>query len=229
MHDLLGTRKTLTNVLADLLQKHPSKKIVDLCSGSGGPMPEVVDILRNEPSFSDLSLTLTDLFPDDEAARSFNGKKDHIHYQTTPVDATDPGALSGIRTMVSSFHHMKPDQAISILRSAAEHREAICIYEISDNTPPVFLWWIALIPNFIMSFFVTLKVRPVSWQQIVFTYLIPIIPLVFAWDGAVSNVRTYTLNDLDELLRQVPSENYVWEKGTTDGRMKQLYMTGYPV
>ena len=80
-----------------------------------------------------------------------------------------------------------------------------------------------------MSFFVTLKVRPVSWQQIVFTYLIPIIPLVFAWDGAVSNVRTYTLNDLDELLRQVPSENYVWEKGTTDGRMKQLYMTGYPV
>ncbi len=49
-------------------------------------------------------------------------------------------------------------------------------------------------------------------RQLVFTYIVPIIPLCFAWDGAVSYARTYTLDDLDELLSGLRSEDYRWEE-----------------
>lgn len=131
--------------------------------------------------------------------------------------------------MISSFHHMKPDNARKILENAEKARQPILIFEISDNNPPVFLWWIAIPINFIMALFITPWVRPMSWKQLFFTYLIPIIPLCFAWDGAVSNARTYTLDDLDELLEGLSSESYKWEKGKIKGKTNQLYLIGKPV
>ena len=41
--------------------------------------------------------------------------------------------------------------------------------------------------------------------------------------GAVSNARTYTLTDLDELLLDVPTDGYQWTKGLRSaGPMKQI-------
>jgi len=71
-------------------------------------------------------------------------------------------------------------------------------------------------------------VRPMTLQQLVFTYLIPIIPICFGWDGTVSNARTYTLDDLDELLSGIPSDGYEWEKGVIEGKTNQIYLLGHP-
>lgn len=70
--------------------------------------------------------------------------------------------------------------------------------------------------------------RPFTWQQLLFTYLIPIIPICFAWDGAVSNARTYTLSDMELLLEGLESDDYTWEKGVIDGKSKKLYLLGLP-
>ena len=67
-----------------------------------------------------------------------------------------------------------------------------------------------------------------SWQQIIFTYLIPILPFGFAWDGAVSNARTYTLSDLDELLVGLKDDGYIWEKGIVEGKIPSMYLIGKP-
>ena len=131
--------------------------------------------------------------------------------------------------MVGSFHHMKPMIARKILESAQKSRQPICIFEISDNSFPIFLWWVALPINFILTLFITPIVRPMTWQQIVFSYIIPIIPLCFAWDGAVSNARTYTLSDMDELLKDLESDDYHWEKGSFEGITKKLYLLGLPM
>jgi hypothetical protein len=82
---------------------------------------------------------------------------------------------------------------------------------------------------FLMAFVLTLFVRPLTWKQIIFTYLLPIIPFCFAWDGAVSNVRTYTLNDLEILLKGLRIEDYKWEKGRITKKANKLYLLGYPV
>lgn len=61
-----------------------------------------------------------------------------------------------------------------------------------------------------------------------YTYLLPVIPLCFAGDGAVSNARTYTLNDLDQLLTGLETDDYHWDKGLIAGKAKKLYLLGLP-
>ena len=229
-HRVLGTDQLLAALVARALQHTSHRHIIDLCSGSGGPMPAVVRLLRDRDGLGDLKLSLSDLFPNHDAAAEINGGKSGDNYITTPVDATNIGqSLPGVRTLVCSLHHMKPELARSILKDAKESRQPICIYEISDNAAPRWLWWLAIPPAFIMTLFVTPLVRPFTIQQLVFTYLIPILPLFIAWDGAVSNARTYTLHDLDVLLEGLQSADYKWEKGVVKSRLgNNLYLLGLP-
>ncbi|MES0489832.1 MAG: hypothetical protein ABUK01_07580 [Leptospirales bacterium] len=231
MHRILGSPEQVAKLVSKALLYSKKPEIIDLCSGSGGPMPEVIEILQNKYNVKNIKLTLSDLYPDTKMAETVNGGNNkNITYLTTPLDAAKIGAKQkGVRTMVGSLHHMKPDIAHNILKDAKESRQPICIFEISDNSFPAWLWWIAIPINTITSLFVTLAVRPMTWQQIVFTYIIPIIPLAFAWDGAVSNARTYTLSDMDELLEGLHSDDYTWEKGTIKGKSKKLYLLGLPV
>ncbi len=68
-----------------------------------------------------------------------------------------------------------------------------------------------------------------SLKHFSLSFLIPIIPICFAWDGAVSNARTYTPANLDELLAGVSREGYQWSKGVrAAGLMQQLYLIGTP-
>ena len=78
----------------------------------------------------------------------------------------------------------------------------------------------------------TLFVRPVQPLQLLFTYIIPIVPICFAWDGQVSYTRIYTFDDIDILLRGNESPNYKWTKGYAkdeNGRNIGTFVLGLPV
>ena len=230
MHRMVGSPDDLAELIGRALQHAPKPAIVDLCSGGGGPMLQVVERLKERPGMADLHVTLTDLYPNRTVAAAVNtSQAPNVSYHLAAVNAADvPAGLTGVRTLVGSFHHMLPDTARRILQDAQAHRQPICIYEISDNSLPTALWWVSLPLIFLMSFFITPFARPLTWKQLVFTYLLPIIPVCFAWDGAVSNVRTYTLEDLDILLKGLGTEDYTWEKGRITGRAKKLYLLGLP-
>ncbi len=231
MHRLLGTHKDLVELVNKVMAYAPKLAIIDLCSGSGGAMLAVAETLRAEYRLQDLTLILTDLYPNKELAHQINTRgSSSVAYVTKPIDAANvPPDLVGVRTMVCSFHHMPPGTARNILVNAKERKQPICIYEISDNSFPISLWWVALPLNFIVAFFITPLVRPLTWQQMIFTYLLPIIPFFFAWDGAVSNARTYTLHDLDVLLEGLGADDYRWEKGIIGGKAKKMYLLGFPM
>lgn len=230
MHRVLKSSDDLVPLIKRTLSYSNANTIVDLCSGSGGPMIEVFRNLVREQGNNDVKLILTDLYPNLEMASEINGSAiKNLSYKTTPVNASNVDAeLAGVRTMVGSFHHMKPAAAKEILKNAKDSKVPICIYEISDNRFPTFLWWATIPIIFLMALFLTPFVRPLTWKQIVFTYIIPIIPLFFAWDGAVSNVRTYTLEDLDILLEGLESEDYKWEKGKITKKANKIYLLGIP-
>ncbi|MCX2743296.1 hypothetical protein OO013_05435 [Mangrovivirga sp. M17] len=225
LHTLVKTEDLLTKELLKLLDDSQYKNIVDLCSGSGGPMPEVYKKLNKEEK---ISMTLTDLYPDKQAAKEINSNNSSLYYHKEPIDATQAIELKGIKTMISSFHHMKPQKALEILKISQNKNQPILIYEISDNSFPAFLWWAPIPLNIITCLFITPLVRPMTWQQLVFTYFIPIIPICFAWDGAVSNARTYTEDDLKELLSEIPDNNYKWEIFKTGKKYKKLCLKGVP-
>lgn len=229
-HRLLATGPEVAGLAARALRHVGRLRITDLGSGHGGPWPEALAALRQEPGLEEAQLTLSDLYPDPVVAAAFNEGGQGIRYLTHSVDAASPGAVEpGLRSLVCSFHHMPPEVARAILESAASARDPLLVYEISDNSSPRALWWTALPIGFLLVLFVTLRVRPLTWRQVVFTYLIPILPALIAWDGAVSNARTYAREDLEALIAEVPVSAYRWEIGALgQGPAKRLYLLGLP-
>jgi hypothetical protein len=49
-----------------------------------------------------------------------------------------------------------------------------------------------------------------NFKDILFTWLIPVIPIFYAWYAQASAPKTYTFQDVEELLPE-KDENYTWE------------------
>ena len=198
-YQLTPLPKLWAEYLAPLMTHERVNEVVDLASGAAGPVPIVIDELRRLGF--DTEVTLTDQFPNSAATP--------LRYWPEPVDARQiPPVLEGTRTMFASFHHFNPDDARSILHNAFVRRLPICVFEATSRTAVATA---ILIP--ILVLVLTPRIRPLSWMQIVFTYLIPILPLLIFWDGLVSHLRTYSVAELGELTRDLESPDYAWEIG----------------
>jgi hypothetical protein len=237
LQKMIGVPELLADLIANILKKKQINNIVDLGSGSGGAMPEVMDSLHKIEGLEQVTLTMTDLFPSSEMLKKFNTDAlNKISYLESSVDATNIAtAPEGLKTMVNCFHHMPPKKARAILESAKRTNQPLLIYEMGDNNIPLLIWWlllpISLVILIIMALFMTPFVKPLTWQQIVFTYLIPIIPICYAWDGQASLPRMYTLKDLEHLLAGLGSGNYTWQKGHAkkkNDKRQGTYLIGLP-
>jgi hypothetical protein len=71
-------------------------------------------------------------------------------------------------------------------------------------------------------------IQPFKIGRIIFTYLIPIVPLFVWWDGIVSSLRTYSVKEMEELVKSVENnESFEWEIGRLkSGPGVVLYLLG---
>jgi hypothetical protein len=74
--------------------------------------------------------------------------------------------------------------------------------------------------------------RPFHWGYAVFTYLIPVMPLIVLWDGMVSMLRIYSPEQMKELTTGLRAPDYAWEIGRI--RVRRIpgglpYLVGRPV
>ncbi len=234
LHRMMGISDVIARLTAKTLSETKQTHIVDMGSGSGGAMPEVLNSLHKH-GLTKVKLTMTDLYPNQEQVKKYAGEK-YMTYHGESVDATNlASAPKGLKTMINCFHHMPPKAARKILQSAQETKQPILIYEMAENKIPLLLWWlflpISLTILMVMVLFMTPMVRPLTWKQIVFTYIIPIIPIFYAWDGQASLPRMYTKKDIEELLEGLESDKYVWEQGygfKSNGKPLGTYVLGRP-
>jgi len=234
---VVGGERVLQHQVAQALEATGERDVVDMGSGAGGSMPAVLEALRARGQME--SLTLTDLYPNQETVAHLEAQEiEGLRYHPEPVDATSiESAPAGLKTMINCFHHMRPEQARAILTSAKKNRAPLLVYELAANKPPNFVWWlflpIGLTMTGVMAVLFTPFVRPMTWQQLFFTFVIPVIPFFYAWDGQASMIRTYDFDDLNELLEGIESdEHYVWEmREAEDASGKKLGYTllGRPV
>jgi hypothetical protein len=62
-----------------------------------------------------------------------------------------------------------------------------------------------------------------------FTYAIPIAPVVVFWDATVSLLRCYSVDEMRELVATLEGPPYRWEAGTYRHRGAPVtYLVGYP-
>jgi hypothetical protein len=73
-------------------------------------------------------------------------------------------------------------------------------------------------------------IRPIRPGRLLFTYLIPVVPLLVGWDGIVSVLRTYSADEMRRTAAAADSqERFVWEVGElTSGRSVVPYLLGLP-
>lgn len=234
IHDLRGCPPTLRDALTDFLAfsvnlagaydpagpllrravaRSGARRIVDLCSGAGGPWHRLAAEVG-------VPVLLTDLYP-------HGGGAGALPLHDEPVDARAvPRELDGFRTIFTAFHHFPPEQAREILADAVSRGQGIGIFEIARRAPRelaiiAFTWLGTLVA--------APFVRPWSWSRVLWTYLPPVLPLVGTFDGVVSCLRTYTKGELAELVRGL--DTYDWDIGDFRGGWSPLrgtYLIGIP-
>jgi hypothetical protein len=210
-----------------------SERIVDLCSGSGGPWPQLQRALyatMRRP----IPILLTDLHPNQAAIHTTARATPYIQFVSTPVDATQiPAELTGFRTLFTAFHQFVPQDARSILQDAVRCGQGIAIFEQTARTT------LALLVMLVLPWIALLAapfVRPFRADRLFWTWVVPLIPLVLCFDGVVSCLRTYSLTELQEMVAGLDPPpagiHYQWEIGRVPSPLSPIgvtYAIGYPV
>lgn len=204
--NLVGAYDPVGPLLRGALGRTKARRIVDLCSGAGGPWN------RLGPRIG-VPVVLTDLYPHGDGVLR--------------VDARDvPPRLDGFRTIFTAFHHFRPAEARAILEDAVRHGQGIGVFEIARRAPLeiaviAFTWLgtLGLVPF----------IRPWRWSRVLWTYLPPVLPLVGTFDGIVSCLRTYSVAELKGLVRGL--DTYEWNIGSFPiprTPLRGTYLIGIP-
>lgn len=214
--------------LASAVKASGAHRLLDLCSGGGGPWVWMHRALATQISGCQLDICLTDKYPNlgaFQSARAASGGA--ISFCAEPVDATTiPQRLDGFRVLFTSFHHFAPDQAAAILQSAVNNRQGIAIFEAARRRP------LSILLTFLVplgALFTVPFVRPFRLSRLIWTYLIPVIPFVLWFDGILSCLRAYSPAELSQLIARLEGNDYHWEIGEVTGHLAPVtYMLGYP-
>jgi len=225
--------QNLIPLFTKALQHAQTTDIVDLCSGAAGPWVHLQEQFTQ--AGLPVHITLTDKYPNPAAVQKWSqAAREGIEYLTEPVDALNvPSHLKGMRTLFEGFHHFRPEQARSILQDAAEKRAAIGIFEASLK-PPMGLFILLLSPlmTLVSYLLLTPLITPRTFSRFFWTYLVPVVPLATCWDGIISLLRVYSVQELKELTAPLECEGYTWEIGqasTGTPIFEFTYLVGYPV
>ena len=222
-----GIYRPIVPMLNKAVEASGAARIVDLCSGGGGPWLWLYRLLCVSAGRR-IEICLTDKYPNIEAFENARRRTDgKITFYPGSVDtASLPRELSGFRTIFTSFHHFAPDEAVAILQNAVDDGQGIGVFEAAKRDPLTILLTV-LMP--LAGFLTAPFARPFRMSRIFWTYFIPVIPFVLFFDGVISCLRAYSQKELSLLATQVKAENYVWQIGERSGGLAPVtFLVGYP-
>jgi len=204
-------RTPLLPLLRRLLDHAKADTIIDLCSGSSGPLRWLSPRLE-ETCGRPIQIILTDKYPHfDVFEAASRESKGHISYWKESIDAAAvPSDFEGIRTLFNAFHHFRPDVGRRILADAVAKRRAIGIFEGFERTT---FWLMLVLFSPLGVWALTPFIRPIRAGRLFWTYAVPVVPAMALWDGLVSCLRTYSPQELSEMVKDLLPQEYVWETG----------------
>ena len=216
-------------LIVHILNETGSKQVIDLGSGGGGTIEQIQKTIHQNYQ-KDVPFILTDIFPNVNAYKYIQNKTGgKIGYSATAVDAAAVDvSLKGVRTIFSAFHHFDKGMAKQVITNAVTAKEGIAVFDGGDKNI-FFIIAITLLHPIAFILF-TPFFRPFKWSRLLFTYIIPIIPLCTMWDGAVSVTRLYTPSQLLAIANDIDNTDYCWEAGKKKNKfgMSIAYLIGYP-
>ena len=185
----------------EAIRESGANQVVDLGSGAGGPWRALAPGLEG----TGVRVVLTDLHPNTEAFRRARcGGSGRIRSHPDPVDARAvPGALEGFRTLFTSFHHFRPEEARQVIEDAVRRGRGIAVFEAQERSLGAMLFFLLYVP---LTFVAVPLMRPFRWSRLFWTYVVPALPLVVTFDAIVSCLRTYTPEELQEIAEDAGTD-----------------------
>ena len=155
---------------------------------------------------------LSDISPHIQAWNAAAKKSDNLSYISRSVDATDaPPAKELLKDVRGTqgkkvmglfslaFHHFDDDLAAKVLQNTVDTSDGFCIFELQSRHLSSFitvslLWPLAMLctPFYFYN----------SPGHLFFTYLVPVVPFVWVFDGYISCLRTRQPVEILALMRK---------------------------
>ena len=184
LHDVLAEH------LGDLIDHDGSDRVLDLCSGAGGPLPAVLPLVE-ERLERPVSVTLTDRYP--HQGLDADGVGDgRLRLEREPVDARSvPPELEGVRTLFNAVHHFRPTEVARILRSATFGDRSVLVAEPFERRLGLAA---RLAVGGLRDGWRRARGHHGAGHRVVALHVV--LPVVLGWDGAASVLRGYRAEEL---------------------------------
>lgn len=195
IHRVVNPYRQLVPELKRWAERTKGQEVLDLCSGGGGHV-----LSLHEASNSNLvTFCLSDLFPQVEKYKQVQEKlgADKVHFISHPVSAfAVPQELAQMpRSIFTAFHHFAPKDAARIITDALAKGDGIFIAEFFERRlSPILLMPFGLFAIPLLPFMGKFSLKRL--------FLAPLVALIGIFDGVISVLRTYTL---DEILEMIPA------------------------
>jgi hypothetical protein len=180
---LANQYKQLAQHLTQTLESSDTTQILDIGGGQGRYWPNLLGQIE-QISGRRATVLICDIH-----------RKVEDHFDDRIKFHPDLNALvalantdQGLVTFFSSFHHLKPDDAKTMLENLTGHGRSFVIVEIVQRN----LFRAALmLPSTLLLLFRVPFMRPFSLWRLFWTFALPAIPLMYLWDAVVSHLRVY--------------------------------------
>lgn len=195
----IGVYKQAMEKMKDLVCSWKVGTIVDLCSGAGDYIPEVLKTIKSADGNSKIMIYKTDLYPN---KRFFDTNDKQIKYwqESLPADKAFE-CFDALFCMFSALHHFDEEELLKIFSHAAENGKGFAFFDVSQRR-----WLTDIIPNIFLPGMLWCTApffKRFSWKHFVFIYLLPVIPLIVFIDGTISRMRAYKREELQYLADQL--------------------------
>jgi hypothetical protein len=211
-----------------------------------GPIPTIeklVNEARRSQGKPPLPFLLCDLHPHIDHWMKHSAQSDNLSFIPQKVDATDPPiavtSLSSTNNQSSdgefasdtrvfrlyclSFHHFDDELAKKVLKSTMETADGFAIIELQDRK----LGSLCLIFGHIAYIFASTIFY--FWRdpiQLLFTYIVPVLPAVVTFDGLISCLRVRTFKEVMGLLKAADGEGEIQAVEDSEGRKLETARRG---
>lgn len=150
----------------------------------------------------------------------------HLAIISIPLSEINTQQQRGMYLFVNSFHQLSTISAKKTLAEIAKSRNPVVVVEGNNDS----LWQLVGMTIFLPVTVILSApfVKPFRWSRILFTYIIPVLPVIMVIDGCIGLLKLYNPKDLNELTSSIKVPDYKWTTGKKDnGRGgKIIYLTG---
>lgn len=191
--------------IIDMLNQLNENRMVDICAGGGLCSLRMLQKLQNSMQRDDLTLTLTDLYPNKLWPKIQTLGGSSMKIVNEPVDARESFArFQGLHLMFAALHHFSPEEIVELLEAAVDNQQPLACFDYFQRDMKMEILLVFCAPILLLC--TSFLVYPFSWKRLFFTYIIPVLPVMLMIDTFISRQRSYLVSELEEIIAQVDAQ-----------------------